>query len=92
MAQEVVKNGEAQNGNSKVVTFSALKPQLFVEAPKASDAVLFYKEAFGAEEVNRVTHPKRKADQELPLVISAELKVGSSTIIVSDLNDDSSAP
>ncbi|MEI4867204.1 hypothetical protein, partial [Klebsiella pneumoniae] len=51
----VVNNGESQNGNSKVVTFSALKPQLFVEAPKASDAVLFYKEAFGAEEVNRVS-------------------------------------
>ena len=55
-------------------------------------AVLFYKAAFGAEEVNRVMYPKRKAEQELPLLRSAELKVGSSSILVSDFTDDSSAP
>ncbi|XAR58782.1 hypothetical protein NMG60_11014317 [Bertholletia excelsa] len=91
MAQEV-QNGEAQNGCSKAVTFSAVKPQLFVEAPKASDAVKFYKAAFGAEEVSRTVHPKRKADQELPHILSAELKLGSYSILVSDLADDSSAP
>lgn len=91
MAHEVANNGEVQNGNSKVVSFSALKPQLFVEAPKAADAVQFYKAAFGAQEVNRVMQPKRKADQELPLVVSAELKLGSTTILLSDLSDDSSA-
>ncbi|KAK3001860.1 hypothetical protein RJ639_022129 [Escallonia herrerae] len=91
MATEV-HNGDAVNGGSKAVTFSALKPQLFVEAPKAADAVQFYKAAFGAEEGVRVMHPKRKADQELPLVLSAELKLGSSAFLVSDLTDDSSAP
>lgn len=92
MAEEAVKNGDATNENCKAVTFSAMKTQLFVEAPKANDAVLFYKAAFGAEEVNRVSQPKRKADQELPLVISAEIKLAGTTIIVSDLSDYSSAP
>ncbi|KAK1398078.1 Early tobacco anther 1 [Heracleum sosnowskyi] len=92
MAEEAVKNGDATNGSTKAVTFSAMKMQLFVEAPKANDAVLFYKAAFGAEEVNRVSQPKRKADQELPLVISAEIKLGGTTIIVSDISDDSPAP
>ncbi|KAA8543567.1 hypothetical protein F0562_021687 [Nyssa sinensis] len=91
MAQEV-QNGGAEYGATKAVAFSALKPQLFVDAPKVSDAVQFYKAAFGAEEVNRTMHPKRKAEQELPIVLSAELKVGSSSIIVSELADDSSAP
>lgn len=87
MAQEIAKNGDAHNGTT--ATFSAMKTQLFVEATKANDAVEFYKAAFGAEEINRVTQPKRKADQELPLVMSAELKLGDSIFIVSD---DSSAP
>ncbi|KAH7862691.1 hypothetical protein Vadar_008162 [Vaccinium darrowii] len=89
MTQEEVQNGCAA---AKQVTFSAVKPQLFVEAPKANDAVLFYKAAFGAEEVSRTVHPKRKAEQESPLVLVAELKLGSSVILVSDLVDDSSAP
>ncbi|KAF7154085.1 hypothetical protein RHSIM_Rhsim01G0248500 [Rhododendron simsii] len=86
MTQEDVQNGSAA---AKTVTFSAVKPQLFVEAPKANDAVLFYKAAFGAEEVSRAVHPKRKAEQEIPLVLVAELKLGSSSILVSDLVDDS---
>ncbi|XP_075492022.1 uncharacterized protein At5g48480 [Primulina tabacum] len=81
---------EAHNGSKKAVevVLAAVKPWLVMEAPQANDAILFYKEAFGAEEVNRVNHPKRKAEQELPLVISAELKIGSSSIVVSDLTDD----
>lgn len=82
MAQEI----DAHNGIT--TTFSAMKTQLFIKATKANDAVEFYKAAFGAEEINRVTRPKRKADQELPLVISAELKIGDSIFVVSD---DSSA-
>ncbi|KAL4558516.1 hypothetical protein LXL04_036717 [Taraxacum kok-saghyz] len=74
------------------VTFTGLKQHLFVEASKANDAVAFYKAAFGAEELNRVNHPKRKSDEELPLLLSAEIKLGSSTILVSDLADDSTAP
>ncbi|XP_071738060.1 uncharacterized protein At5g48480-like [Rutidosis leptorrhynchoides] len=87
---------ESTNGATAVtaqsVTFTALKPQVFVEPSKANDAVSFYKSAFGAEEVNRVNHPKRKADQELPLLLSAEIKIGSTPIIISDLVDDSTAP
>lgn len=95
MAQEAVDEG-VKNGGAElkpVVVFSALKPHLFVESPKASDAVQFFKAAFGAEEVGRVMNHKRKADQELPLILSAELKLGSSFIIVSNLaSDDTGAP
>ncbi|KAK9747834.1 hypothetical protein RND81_02G017500 [Saponaria officinalis] len=83
-------NGAAElNGGAKAVTFSAFKPQLVVEAPKAVDAVAFYKAAFGAEEVSRVMHSKRKAEQELPLVLSADLKLCSSIFSVSDFAEDS---
>ncbi|CAI9776588.1 unnamed protein product [Fraxinus pennsylvanica] len=86
---------EVQNGSEAekvpAVAFTALKPWLVVDAPKASDAVQFYKTAFGAEELSRVMHPKRKADHEIPLVLSAELKIGSATIVVSDTIDDSFA-
>ncbi|KAL1834946.1 hypothetical protein ACET3Z_004597 [Daucus carota] len=90
MAEEAVKNGDAHDGN-KTVSFSAFKPQMFVEEGKVGDAVHFYKAAFGAQEVNHVTQTKRKADQELPLVVSAELKLGSTIFLVSDLSDHSSA-
>jgi len=89
MAENEVQNGAENNNGSTAVVFTALKPQLVVPAPKAADAVQFYKEAFGAEEISRVMHPKRKADQELPLVLSAELKLASSVFSVSDLADDS---
>ncbi|KAI3749721.1 hypothetical protein L2E82_20337 [Cichorium intybus] len=89
MATEAT-NGAAAAAQS--VMFTGLKPQVFVEASKANDAVAFYKAAFGAEEVNRVSHPKRKSDQELPLLLSAEIKLGSLMILVSDLPDDSTAP
>lgn len=91
MAAEDVKNGTTTKANTQVA-FSSLKPMVYVEAQKANDAVLFYKTAFGAEEVNRVSQPKRKADQELPVVVSAEIKVAGSTFIVKDLSDDTPAP
>ncbi|CAN1269184.1 Uncharacterized protein At5g48480 [Linum perenne] len=84
---------EVHNGGSEkaevVVSFTALKPQLLVEAPKANEAVEFYKAAFGYVETGRTTHPKRKADQELPQIISAQLQLAGSTILVSDNSDDS---
>lgn len=85
---------EAENGVAvKVGAFTAMKPRLYVEAQKAKDAVEFYKTAFGAEEVSRIMQTKRKAEQEFPLLLAAELKLGSSSIIVSDvLADDSAAP
>lgn len=88
MAQEEVQNGGLQKAAVEVA-FTAVMPQLVVEAPKASDAVQFYKAAFGAVETGRTTHPKRKAEQELPHVISAQLKLAGSTIIVADLAENS---
>lgn len=92
MAQQEVQNGGAEKVAAAAVSVTAVKPQLLVEAPKANDAVLFYKAAFGAEEVGRIMHPKRKAEHELPLILSAELKIGGSTILVSDLAEDSASP
>jgi len=91
MAQQDAQNGVAENV-AAAVSFLAVKPQLLVEAPKANDAVSFYKAAFGAEEVSRALNPKRKADHELPLILSAELKIAGSTILVADLVDDSTSP
>ncbi|CAA0833542.1 Uncharacterized protein SHERM_28801 [Striga hermonthica] len=92
MAQEVQNGAGADNGSKgDEVASAVVKPWLVVEAPKANDAVQFYKAAFGAEEVSRVNHPKRKAEQEIPLVLSAELKLGTSVIVVSDLTDDDSS-
>ncbi|GKU85913.1 hypothetical protein SLE2022_249730 [Rubroshorea leprosula] len=83
MAQEV-QNG----GADKAVKFTAVKPQLMVEAPKAADAVQFYKTAFGAVEACRTVNNKRKAEEELPH-ISAQLELAGSTILVSDICVDS---
>ncbi|KAJ8484106.1 hypothetical protein OPV22_016591 [Ensete ventricosum] len=69
------------------VALLGFKPQLVVPGMKAEAAVRFYKAAFGAEEIGRVAHPKRKAEQECPLILSAELKIGSSLILVSDCFD-----
>ncbi|XP_062081090.1 uncharacterized protein At5g48480 [Humulus lupulus] len=96
MAQQEVQNGGGVEKDAApavaTVTFTAVKPQISVEAPKASDAVQFYKAAFGAEEVGRTMHSKRKAEQETPLILSAELTVAGSTILVSDLIADSASP
>ncbi|XP_006360489.1 uncharacterized protein At5g48480-like [Solanum tuberosum] len=94
MAEEAHNGaGAEKEATQNAVVFMAVKPQLFVKAPKAKDTVQFYKHAFGAEEVGRVNHPKRKAEQETPLILSVELKIGSSIFVVSDLTDeDSTAP
>ncbi|KAL5562207.1 hypothetical protein UlMin_031954 [Ulmus minor] len=91
MAEQEVQNGGAEKVAVPTVTFTAVKPQLLVEAPKANDAIQFYKAAFGAEEVGRTNNPKRKAEQELPLILSAELSLAGSTILVSDQAADESA-
>lgn len=89
MAQENAELKVASvNGSPKVVVFSSLKPQLCVQAPKAADAVQFYKAAFGAEELKRATHPKRKAEQDLPLILCAELKIGPCIVVVCDQIDE----
>ncbi|CAK8541525.1 unnamed protein product [Lathyrus sativus] len=91
MAQQDVQNGASETP-VPAASFDALKPQLFVEAPKAKDAVAFYKNVFGAEEVSRTLNPKRKADQEIPHVLSAELKIAGSSFLVADGVDDSATP
>ncbi|EEF35099.1 uncharacterized protein At5g48480 [Ricinus communis] len=88
MAQQDGQNGDSAKA-AAAVTFTAVNPQLLVEAPRANEAVQFYKVAFGAVETGRTTQPKRKAEQELPHIISAQLQLAGSTIIVSDLSDDS---
>lgn len=92
MAQQEAPNGVSSETVAPAVSFVAVKPQLLVEAPKANDAVLFYKAAFGAEEVGRTLNPKRKAEHEIPLILSAELKIAGYSILVADLVDDSSSP
>ena len=37
----------------------------------------------------RVSCPKRKADQELPSLICAGIKIGSASVLVCDRSDDS---
>ncbi|CAI8612488.1 unnamed protein product [Vicia faba] len=91
MAQQDPQNG-ASEATLPAVSFAALKPHLFVEAPKANVAVAFYKNVFGAEEVSRTLNPKRKADQEIPHVLSAELKIAGSLFLVADTVDDSATP
>ncbi|KAG1331555.1 hypothetical protein COCNU_02G015230 [Cocos nucifera] len=83
MAQDGAENG--------AVGVAVFKPQLVVPAMKADEAVQFYKAAFGAVELKRMNHPKRKAEQDLPLILCAELKIGSSSLLVCDQTDDSSA-
>ncbi|KAF5741314.1 hypothetical protein HS088_TW10G00310 [Tripterygium wilfordii] len=90
MAQEEVKNGGSEKA-AAAVAFTTLKPQLLVEAPKANDAVLFYKAAFGVVELDRTSQSKRKAEQELPLILSAQLQLAGSTFVVSDVDADSDA-
>ncbi|CAG7872438.1 unnamed protein product [Brassica rapa] len=87
MAQEGV--AAAANGATvveKSVTFTAYKPQLIVEAQKVGDAVAFYKDVFGATETGHSLYPKRKADQELPHVVSAEINLAGATVVVSDVS------
>ncbi|KAJ4847952.1 hypothetical protein Tsubulata_012162 [Turnera subulata] len=88
MAEQEVQNGSSDK-TAEEVAFSAVKLLLTVEAPKASDAVQFYKAAFGAVEICRSTQPKRKAEQELPHIISAQLQLAGVPVLVSDHADDS---
>lgn len=87
----MAENGVNGVNGAKGGEITAMKPQLLVPAPGADGAVQFYKDAFGAEEVARSLHPKRKAEQAVPLILAAELKIGSSVFIVSDRTDESDA-
>ncbi|VVB15416.1 unnamed protein product [Arabis nemorensis] len=89
MAQVEVSNGAA--AEKSLVSFSACMTQLTVEAHKVGDAVSFYKSVFGAVESGHSLYPKRKADQELPHLLSAELQLAGSTVLVCDVSSDSTA-
>ena len=90
MADQEVQNGGAEKATAeaKGKTTSDLIVELAVEAPKAEDAVQFYKAVFGTVEIERATHPKRKADQERPLLLSALLQFGNSKVMVNDRLED----
>ncbi|CAL9113309.1 hypothetical protein MUK42_01945 [Musa troglodytarum] len=87
MAEEAAEQQSREEAAAAVVGLLGFKPHLAVPAMKADAAVQFYKAAFGAEELRRVAHPKRKAEHELPLILFAELKIGSSLLLVSDCFD-----
>jgi hypothetical protein len=76
----VVKNGKGNGAAAKMPTFSTLKPHLIV----ATDAISFYQRVFGAEEIDKSHHSKRKADQELPLILHTHLKFISAEVLVCD--------
>ncbi|KAK1258350.1 hypothetical protein QJS04_geneDACA009278 [Acorus gramineus] len=80
-----VESGVATAARAAVVS---VKTRLMVPEGKSDEAVKFYKAVFGAEELNRISYPKRKADQELPLIICADFKIGSSVFQVCDKTDD----
>jgi uncharacterized glyoxalase superfamily protein PhnB len=82
---------EAQNGSSAGVVVSGMSLQVSVPASKAEEAVAFYKAAFGAEEVSRTCCPKRKADQEQPSLLCAEVKIGGTSFLICGNLDDSTA-
>ncbi|KAK9186903.1 hypothetical protein WN944_018292 [Citrus x changshan-huyou] len=48
-----------------------MKPQLLVEASKATGSVKFYETAFGAVEISRNMETKRMVEQELNSRLSA---------------------
>ncbi|KAJ7550735.1 hypothetical protein O6H91_07G115100 [Diphasiastrum complanatum] len=82
---------EPENGSLKAgheVKYRQLRPHLIVQAPKASEAIEFYKKAFGALEIVRTHHPKRKADQEHPLILHAHLKIGGAELMICEESDE----
>src|SRR5579864_9796624 len=56
--------------------FHTVTPSIVVR--NASQAIEFYKKAFGAEELSRLLGPDKKT------VVHAELKIGDSIIMLSD--------
>ncbi|KAL8214564.1 hypothetical protein R6Q57_004013 [Mikania cordata] len=67
-----------------VVISSTLKQQVFVESSKVNDFVAHYKSAFGAEEMNRISHPMRKANPELLLLLLMVIMLGSTWYYIYD--------
>ncbi|PRQ25359.1 putative glyoxalase/Bleomycin resistance protein/Dihydroxybiphenyl dioxygenase [Rosa chinensis] len=88
MADQEVQNGGAEKVATEAKSVALdLHAVLGVEAPKADDAVQFYKAVFGAVEVERGANAKRKADLERPL-IHVLLQFGSCKVLVVDRLED----
>eukprot|EP00249_Psilotum_nudum_P032007 c47097_g1_i1 orf=260-820(-) len=64
--------------------YGVVCPRLVVQAPRATEAMHFYKRAFGAKEVFKPLHAKRKAEQEQPLLLHAQLKFGKAEFMICD--------
>ncbi|KAL8223501.1 hypothetical protein R6Q57_018976 [Mikania cordata] len=63
-----------------VVISPTLKQQVFVESLKANDFVA----AFGAKEMNRISHPMWKANRELLLLLLMVIMLGSTWYYIYD--------
>ena len=57
---------------------NAIVPHIYVEG--ASDAIAFYKRAFGAEEVFRIAHPNGR-------ILHAEISICGSIVMIGDPDD-----
>lgn len=80
-----VENGAALKQQPVIpIAYGVVKPYLLIPAPKAAEALAFYTKAFGAEEVEKIFVPKRKAEQEEPLIRHAHLRFGETDIFVAD--------
>ncbi|CAI5981590.1 unnamed protein product [Closterium sp. NIES-64] len=77
--------GEVVDGETpvKAVTFKSLHPILSIDPPRAGEAVAWYKDVFGFEEVAKI-YGKRKAGQDEPLIDHAHLKLGDVEIKLAD--------
>ncbi|KAH7670525.1 Glyoxalase/Bleomycin resistance protein/Dihydroxybiphenyl dioxygenase protein [Dioscorea alata] len=72
-------------------SFVGIEVKVVVPYGKAKEAVEFYKEAFGAEEMKCKTHSSLNSENDLPdPILCAQLKIGSSTFLVCDQPDASS--
>eukprot|EP00475_Leptophrys_vorax_P019673 TRINITY_DN26985_c0_g1_i1.p1 TRINITY_DN26985_c0_g1~~TRINITY_DN26985_c0_g1_i1.p1 ORF type:complete len:172 (-),score=37.88 TRINITY_DN26985_c0_g1_i1:280-795(-) len=67
----------------KVVTYKSLHPILCIDPPRAAEAIAWYKDVFGFEEVAKL-HGKRKAGSDEPLIDHAHLKLGEVEIKLAD--------
>ncbi|CAM6093719.1 unnamed protein product [Calypogeia fissa] len=72
------------------ITYGLVTAYLLIQAPKAAEALVFYKKAFGAEEVDKIYSPKRKAEQEEPLIRHAHVRIGETNIFLADEPEEAS--
>lgn len=54
----------------KEITYKVVKPHFMIQAPKATDALAFYKEAFAMEEIMKAFMLDK------PLIMHAHIRIG----------------